>query len=113
MNQMYNFYGPDPKLDTVVALLTIGHYPNVCYHKEKRKVCVCFIFSLKSVFMINFNKVYVQCANVKINLNFNKVNVQCANIKINLLKFNFCKVRVYFLRNFFLERSSSMLLLDS
>ncbi|KAB7505156.1 Dosage compensation regulator [Armadillidium nasatum] len=38
MNQMYNFYGPDPKLDTVVALLAIGHYPNVCYHKEKRKV---------------------------------------------------------------------------
>ncbi|XP_063606453.1 ATP-dependent RNA helicase A-like isoform X2 [Penaeus indicus] len=36
--QSYNFYGPDPKLDLVVALLTLGHYPNVCAHKEKRKV---------------------------------------------------------------------------
>lgn len=34
----YNFYGPDPKLDLVVGLLALGHYPNVCVHKEKRKV---------------------------------------------------------------------------
>ncbi|KAK8730414.1 hypothetical protein OTU49_007995 [Cherax quadricarinatus] len=36
--QTFNFYGPDPKLDLVVGLLTLGHYPNVCAHKEKRKV---------------------------------------------------------------------------
>ncbi|KAG7157775.1 ATP-dependent RNA helicase A protein-like [Homarus americanus] len=36
--QSYNFYGPDPKLDLVVGLLVLGHYPNVCAHKDKRKV---------------------------------------------------------------------------
>ena len=36
--QLYNFNGQDDHLDTVVAILTHGHYPNVCYHKEKRKV---------------------------------------------------------------------------
>ncbi|XP_045616540.1 ATP-dependent RNA helicase A isoform X2 [Procambarus clarkii] len=36
--QTFNFYGPDPKLDMVVGLLALGHYPNVCAHKEKRKV---------------------------------------------------------------------------
>ena len=30
--------GPDPKLDTVTALMCMGLYPNVCFHKEKRKV---------------------------------------------------------------------------
>ncbi|KAJ3661223.1 hypothetical protein Zmor_005629 [Zophobas morio] len=30
--------GPDPKLDVVMALMCYGLYPNVCYHKEKRKV---------------------------------------------------------------------------
>lgn len=29
---------PDPKLDMTLALLCVGLYPNVCYHKEKRKV---------------------------------------------------------------------------
>lgn len=42
--QSYNFYGPDPKLDLVVALLTLGHYPNVCAHKEKRKVDTLFYY---------------------------------------------------------------------
>ncbi|KYN07300.1 PREDICTED: dosage compensation regulator isoform X1 [Cyphomyrmex costatus] len=28
----------DPRLDTITALLCMGLYPNVCYHKEKRKV---------------------------------------------------------------------------
>lgn len=36
--QSFSFHGPDQNLDAVVALLTVGHYPNVCYHKEKRKV---------------------------------------------------------------------------
>ncbi|GFT52705.1 ATP-dependent RNA helicase A protein, partial [Nephila pilipes] len=36
--QAYYFDGPDSKLDIVVALLTMGYYPNVCYHREKRKV---------------------------------------------------------------------------
>lgn len=30
--------GPDPKLDVVMAFMCYGLYPNVCYHKEKRKV---------------------------------------------------------------------------
>ncbi|XP_064116471.1 ATP-dependent RNA helicase A-like, partial [Macrobrachium nipponense] len=36
--QTYNFVGPDPKVDVLVGLMTLGHYPNVCVHKEKRKV---------------------------------------------------------------------------
>jgi ATP-dependent RNA helicase A len=36
--QMYNFTGPDAKLDMLVALIAMGTYPNVCMHKEKRKV---------------------------------------------------------------------------
>ncbi|XP_068238169.1 ATP-dependent RNA helicase A protein [Palaemon carinicauda] len=36
--QSYNFVGPDPKVDVIVGLMTLGHYPNVCVHKEKRKV---------------------------------------------------------------------------
>lgn len=31
-------YGNDPRLDMTLALLCVGLYPNVCYHKEKRKV---------------------------------------------------------------------------
>lgn len=34
----FYFEGGDAKLDTVVAFLCMGFYPNVCYHKEKRKV---------------------------------------------------------------------------
>ncbi|XP_043664473.1 dosage compensation regulator isoform X1 [Vespula pensylvanica] len=30
--------GADVELDTITALLCMGLYPNVCYHKEKRKV---------------------------------------------------------------------------
>nr|XP_040564677.1 dosage compensation regulator-like isoform X2 [Lepeophtheirus salmonis] len=36
--QCYNFSGPDGKLDVVIALLIMGLYPNICMHKEKRKV---------------------------------------------------------------------------
>ncbi|CAM4590774.1 unnamed protein product [Leuciscus chuanchicus] len=38
MNQMFNNVGPDNNLDVVISLLTFGSYPNVCYHKEKRKI---------------------------------------------------------------------------
>lgn len=38
MTQMFNTVGPDNNLDVVVSLLTFGSYPNVCYHKEKRKI---------------------------------------------------------------------------
>ena len=38
MPQVYNFSGPDAKLDLVVGLLALGSYPNVCLHREKRKV---------------------------------------------------------------------------
>ncbi|KAK7867141.1 hypothetical protein R5R35_005856 [Gryllus longicercus] len=36
--QVFNYHGSDPKLDMVTALLCMGLYPNVCFHKEKRKV---------------------------------------------------------------------------
>jgi ATP-dependent RNA helicase A len=36
--QVYNYTGPDSKLDMVIALLTMGLYPNVCFHRDKRKV---------------------------------------------------------------------------
>ncbi|XP_041477751.1 ATP-dependent RNA helicase A-like isoform X2 [Lytechinus variegatus] len=36
--QIFNFQAPDPKLDIVVSLLTMGLWPNVCFHKEKRKL---------------------------------------------------------------------------
>ncbi|XP_021914337.1 dosage compensation regulator [Zootermopsis nevadensis] len=36
---VFNYQGqPDPKLDMVTALMCMGLYPNVCFHKEKRKV---------------------------------------------------------------------------
>ncbi|KAH3778151.1 ATP-dependent RNA helicase A-like isoform X2 [Dreissena polymorpha] len=38
MPQMFNYHGPDNKLDIVITLLAMGLYPNVCYHKDKRKV---------------------------------------------------------------------------
>lgn len=38
MTQMLNTVGPDNNLDVVVSLLAFGSYPNVCYHKEKRKI---------------------------------------------------------------------------
>ncbi|CAH0390358.1 unnamed protein product [Bemisia tabaci] len=34
----YDVSGADPKLDMLIALLCVGLYPNVCFHKEKRKV---------------------------------------------------------------------------
>ncbi|XP_071443842.1 dosage compensation regulator mle isoform X2 [Hetaerina americana] len=34
----FNFNGSDERLDMVIALMCMGLYPNVCYHKEKRKV---------------------------------------------------------------------------
>ncbi|XP_061099703.1 ATP-dependent RNA helicase A isoform X2 [Conger conger] len=38
MTQMFNSVGPDNNLDVVISLLAFGSYPNVCYHKEKRKI---------------------------------------------------------------------------
>ncbi|XP_065162566.1 dosage compensation regulator isoform X2 [Atheta coriaria] len=37
-SQSLNTVGLDIKLDMVMALMCSGLYPNVCYHKEKRKV---------------------------------------------------------------------------
>ncbi|NWR75498.1 DHX9 helicase, partial [Centropus unirufus] len=36
--QPFNNTGPDNNLDIVISLLAFGVYPNVCYHKEKRKI---------------------------------------------------------------------------
>lgn len=38
MNQQFTNTGPDNNLDLVISLLAFGVYPNVCYHKEKRKI---------------------------------------------------------------------------
>mgnify|MGYP001798210578 CR=1 FL=1 len=38
MPYRYDFRGPDARLDVITGLLCMGLYPNVCYHKEKRKV---------------------------------------------------------------------------
>ncbi|NXG00899.1 DHX9 helicase, partial [Sakesphorus luctuosus] len=38
MIQPFNNTGPDNNLDVVISLLAFGVYPNVCYHKEKRKI---------------------------------------------------------------------------
>uniref|UniRef100_A0A8C5PZX5 RNA helicase n=1 Tax=Leptobrachium leishanense TaxID=445787 RepID=A0A8C5PZX5_9ANUR len=38
LNQVYNNTGPDNNLDVIISLLAFGVYPNVCYHKEKRKI---------------------------------------------------------------------------
>ncbi|XP_078417512.1 ATP-dependent RNA helicase A isoform X1 [Cetorhinus maximus] len=38
ITQVFNNTGPDNNLDVVVSLLCFGLYPNVCYHKEKRKI---------------------------------------------------------------------------
>ncbi|XP_063795837.1 ATP-dependent RNA helicase A protein-like isoform X2 [Pseudophryne corroboree] len=37
MNQVFNNTDPDNNLDVVISLLAFGVYPNVCYHKEKRR----------------------------------------------------------------------------
>ncbi|XP_077188724.1 ATP-dependent RNA helicase A isoform X1 [Paroedura picta] len=38
MTQIFNNTGPDNNLDVVISLLAFGLYPNVCFHKEKRKI---------------------------------------------------------------------------
>ncbi|CAL9689435.1 unnamed protein product [Knipowitschia caucasica] len=38
LTQSFNTMGPDNSLDVVISLVTFGSYPNVCYHKEKRKI---------------------------------------------------------------------------
>ncbi|NXX41093.1 DHX9 helicase, partial [Tricholaema leucomelas] len=38
ITQPFNNTGPDNNLDVVISLLAFGVYPNVCYHKEKRKI---------------------------------------------------------------------------
>ncbi|GCB61815.1 hypothetical protein scyTo_0014394 [Scyliorhinus torazame] len=38
ITQVFNNTGPDNNLDVVISLLCFGLYPNVCYHKEKRKI---------------------------------------------------------------------------
>ena len=35
---MYKTTGTDAGLDVVIGLIPMGHHPNVCVHKEKRKV---------------------------------------------------------------------------
>ncbi|XP_058491844.1 ATP-dependent RNA helicase A [Solea solea] len=38
LTHSFNVVGPDNSLDVVISLLTFGFYPNVCFHKEKRKI---------------------------------------------------------------------------
>ncbi|RZF44519.1 hypothetical protein LSTR_LSTR002292 [Laodelphax striatellus] len=55
----YNFIGTDDKMDIVIALLCMGFYPNVCYHKEKRKVLTT---ECKSALV---HKMSVNCSNME------------------------------------------------
>ncbi|XP_075220513.1 dosage compensation regulator mle isoform X2 [Lycorma delicatula] len=59
--QVYNFSGPDDKLDVVIALLCMGLYPNVCFHKEKRKVLTT---ESKAALI---HKTSVNCSNIEQN----------------------------------------------
>ena len=60
--QSFNFTGPDPKLDMLVALIAMGTYPNVCMHKEKRKVLTTGEFIFHVIFeMAYLPKVTDKC----------------------------------------------------
>lgn len=52
---------PDSTLDLVLGLLTSGLYPNVCFHKEKRKVLTT---ESKAALI---HKTSVNCSNLKVN----------------------------------------------
>ncbi|XP_011877491.1 PREDICTED: dosage compensation regulator [Vollenhovia emeryi] len=56
--------GADPRLDTITALLCMGLYPNVCYHKEKRKVLTT---ESKAALI---HKTSVNCSNLEQNFPF-------------------------------------------
>lgn len=56
--------GADPRLDTITALLCMGFYPNVCFHKEKRKV-----LTTESKCAL-IHKTSVNCSNVEQNFPF-------------------------------------------
>lgn len=51
---------PDPNLDLILGLLSAGLYPNVCYHKEKRKVLTT---EAKAALI---HKTSVNCSNLKV-----------------------------------------------
>lgn len=51
---------PDPSFDLVLGLLCAGLYPNVCFHKEKRKV---FTTESKAALI---HKTSVNCSNLKV-----------------------------------------------
>lgn len=38
LTKTFDTVGPDNRLDVVVSLVAYGSYPNVCFHKEKRKI---------------------------------------------------------------------------
>uniref|UniRef100_A0A1B6BXD9 RNA helicase n=1 Tax=Clastoptera arizonana TaxID=38151 RepID=A0A1B6BXD9_9HEMI len=61
IQQVYDFIGPDQKLDIVIALMCMGYYPNVCYHKEKRKVLTT---ESKAALI---HKTSVNCSNIEQN----------------------------------------------
>nr|CAD7398713.1 unnamed protein product [Timema cristinae] len=59
--QVFNYHGPDAKLDMVTALMCMGYYPNVCFHKEKRKVLTA---QSKTALV---HKTSVNCSNFDLN----------------------------------------------
>lgn len=46
--------GPDPKLDVIMAFMCYGLYPNVCFHKDKRKVLLWLNFFAKYLNVVVF-----------------------------------------------------------
>lgn len=58
-HERHNAVGPNPNLDMIMALMCMGLYPNVCYHKEKRKVRKFFqIYYLFTVFEFFLLKIF-------------------------------------------------------
>ncbi|XP_037079476.1 ATP-dependent RNA helicase A-like [Pollicipes pollicipes] len=61
LSQTLNCWGPDPALDVLVGLLAAGTYPNVCYHRERRKVLTMESkLALVHKASVNYSKVDIQ-----------------------------------------------------
>ncbi|CAG2058257.1 unnamed protein product [Timema podura] len=97
--QVFNYQGTDAKLDMVTALMCMGYYPNVCFHKEKRKVLTA---QSKTALV---HKTSVNCSNFDLNFPYpffifgEKIRTRAVSCKqmtmvtpINLLLFGSRKV---------------------
>jgi len=87
--------GADPRLDAITALLCMGLYPNVCYHKEKRKVLTT---ESKAALI---HKTSVNCSNFEQNFPFpffvfgEKVNPICEHLSLSRIPVTLSKSVFY------------------